>query len=194
MEKTVQSTLFCRTWKTKTIAAVLAVIASVALPQIFHLLGMVSNMGSTLGETFLPMHIAIFLVGYFAGPWAGLAAGLVSPALSFALTSAAGSAMPALAMLPYMIIELGVYGLVTGLFARFGKVKIPTIATLFIAQVAGRAVRALAIVIGVYAFGSPMNVAVIWNSVVAGLPGLILQWVLIPLLVYWVAQKTKRDE
>ena len=191
---TQSKTLVCKTWKTKTIAALLAIIAAVALPQIFHALGAISDLGSTLGETFLPMHLAIFLVGYFAGPWAGLAAGLVSPAVSFGLTSAAGSAMPALAMLPYMIIELGVYGLVTGLFARYSKVHIPAIATLLVAQIAGRAVRALAIVIGVYAFGSPMNVAVIWNSIVAGLPGLILQWVLIPLILFWVEKKKKRDE
>lgn len=194
MEKTEQDTLICRTWKTKTFAAILAVITSVALPQLFHLLGMVSNMGTALGETFLPMHLAIFLVGYFAGPWAGLAAGLASPVLSFGLTSAAGSAMPVAAMLPYMIIELGMYGLVTGLFARNSKAKIPAIATLLVAQIAGRAIRALAIVIGVYALGSPVNVAVIWNSIIAGLPGLILQWVLIPLILFWIEKKTKRDE
>lgn len=180
----------CKTWKTKTVAAVLAVIAAVALPQLFHLLGMVTNMGTSLGETFLPMHIAIFLVAFFAGPWAGLAAGLVSPALSFALTTLLGSPMPTVVMLPYMIVELGVYGLTTGLLA---KTKMPTLATLFLAQVAGRGVRALAIVVGVYLFSSPMNVAVIWNSIVAGLPGLILQWILVPLLVFYVERKAKHE-
>ena len=193
MEKTKQNALMCKTWKTKTLAAVLAVIASVALPQIFHLLGMVSNMGTSLGETFLPMHIAIFLVGYFAGPLAGLAAGFLSPVLSFALTTAVGTPMPTVVMLPYMVIELAVYGLVTGLFTRC-PVKLPAIVSLLAAQVAGRAVRALAIVIGVYAFGSPLNVAVIWNSIAAGLPGLILQWVLIPLILFWVEKRAKKDE
>ena len=190
MENVKTKTFVCKTWKSTTVAAVLAVIAAVALPQLFHLLGMVSNLGTALGETFLPMHIAIFLVGFFAGPWAGLAAGAVSPAVSFALTTLMGSPMPKLAMLPFMIVELAVYGLTTGLLA---KTKLPSIVTLLFAQIAGRAVRALAIVIGVYAFGSPMNVAVIWNSVVAGLPGLILQWIIVPLLVYYVEKKAHRD-
>ena len=192
MEKTKK--LICNTWKTKTVAAVLAVVAAVALPQLFHLLGMVSNSGSAPGETFLPMHFAIFLVGYFAGPVAGLIAGAVSPALSFALTSAAGSAMPGAAMLPYMIIELAIYGLTTGLFAKFCKVKMPVIASLLAAQVAGRAVRALCIVIGFYALGSVINPAIIWESIRVGLPGLVLQWVLIPLIVFRVERAVKKDE
>ena len=102
--------------------------------------------------------------------------------------------MPALVMLPYMVIELSVYGLVTGLFTRYCPVKIPVLLSLLAAQVAGRAVRALAIVIGVYGFGSPIAVAVIWKSIVAGLPGLILQWVLIPLILFWVQKKAQKDE
>ena len=194
MEQT--RTLVCKTWKTKTIAAILAVIAAVALPQAFHYLGMITDMGSKLGETFLPMHLAIFIVGYFAGAWAGLGAGLVSPVISFGLTTALGRPMPGVLILPFMIVELGVYGLTTGLFSQYLKrVKLPTIVTLLIAQVAGRAVRALALVIGVYAFGAtvPGGIAIIWNSIYQGLPGLILQWVLIPLLVYYVEKRVQRD-
>lgn len=192
MEKTKK--LVCNTWKTKTIAAVLAVVAAVALPQLFHLLGMISKTGTAPGETFLPMHFAIFLVGYFAGPIAGFVAGAVSPALSFGLTSAAGSPMPGVAMLPYMIIELAIYGLTTGLFAKFCKVKMPLICSLLAAQIAGRAVRALCIVIGFYAFGATINPTVIWTSITAGLPGLVLQWVLIPLIVFRVEKAVKKDE
>ena len=194
MQNVTTKTLICNTWRKKTVAAVLAVIAAVAIPQLLHLLGMVSDTGSTLGETFLPMHLAIFLVGYFAGPIAGLAAGAISPALSFGLTSAMGSAMPAAAMLPYMMVELAVYGLTTGLFARFCKVKMPVICSLLIAQVAGRAVRALCIVVGFYALNSVINPAVIWNSIVAGLFGLVLQWILIPLIVFRVEKAAKKDE
>lgn len=195
MENVKKRTLLCRTWKTKTVAAVLAVIAAVALPQIFHGLGHISDLGSALGETFLPMHLAIFLVGYFAGPWAGLAAGALSPAVSFGLTTLFGDPMPALAMLPYMMIELAVYGLVTGVFAnyRFGSVKLPVIVSLLIAQIAGRGVRALAIVFGSL-LGSPVAVSAIWMSILPGLPGLILQWVIVPLLVYYVSKKAHLDD
>lgn len=192
MENAKRSALICTTWKTKTLAAVLAVVAAVALPQIVHFIGHVSGLGSATGETFLPMHLAIFLVGFFAGPWAGLAAGALSPALSFGLTSLWNDPMPALQMLPFMMIELAVYGLTTGLFAQY-VAKLPAIVTLLAAQIAGRAVRALALTIGVYGFGSPVNISVIWTSLLTGLPGLILQWVIVPLLVYWVAQRAKHE-
>lgn len=191
MEKAINRRSFvCKTWKTKTLAAVLATVAAVALPQLLHYLGMISNLGSALGETFLPMHIAIFLVAFFAGPWAGLAAGLVSPVLSFGLTTLMGEAMPALTMLPIMIVELASYGLMTGLFAG---TKLPSFVALLFSQILGRGVRALAIVIGVYAFGAALPVSVIWNSIVAGLPGIILQWLLVPLLVYFVEKKAKHE-
>lgn len=189
MEKTVQKRFLCNTIKTQTLAAALAVIAAVALPQLLHLMGMGLGLGSALGEVFLPMHIAIFLVGYLAGPWAGLAAGILSPAISFFLTSAFGTAMPALPMLPYMMVELGIYGLATGLLQRFAA-KLPVIVSLLIAQVAGRAVRALALVIGVLGFGFGPGIAVIWNSILTGLPGLALQWILIPLILYLVRKRT----
>ena len=179
-------TLVFKNWKTKTVATLVAIVAAVAIPQILHLIGAASGLGSALGEIFLPMHIAIFMVGLLAGPVAGVVAGALSPAISFALTG-----MPAVAMLPYMVIELAVYGLVTGLLA---SVKMPTIVKLLIAQIAGRGIRAIAIVIGFYAFSSPIGVAVIWNSILTGLVGLVLQWVLVPLTMFWIEAKAKKDE
>lgn len=194
MERIKNKALICTNWRTRTAAAVLAIIAAVALPQIFHGIGHISGLGSKLGEAFLPMHLAIFLVGYFAGPWAGLAAGTLSPLVSFGLTSLWNSPMPAALMLPFMMVELAVYGLTTGLFSQFlSKVKLPTVVTLLAAQVAGRAVRALALVIGIYGFGAPLSISTVWTSISAGLPGLILQWVLVPLIVYRVAKRGNHD-
>ncbi|MBR7186099.1 MAG: ECF transporter S component [Clostridia bacterium] len=194
MEKVQTKSLVCKTWKTKTVAAILAVIGAVAIPQLFHYIGMITNVGSNFGATFLPMHFTIFLVGYFAGAWAGLASGLASPAISFMLTLALGRPMPSLASLPFMIIELGIYGLATGIFSQyFHSRKLPTIATLLIAQIAGRAVRALAIVIGVFVFSASINVSTIWVSIYQGLPGLILQWIIVPLLVYYVERKAEGE-
>ncbi len=180
-----QTTIVCKTWKTKTLAALLATVAAVALPQLFHLIGLLTDLGAAPGETFLPMHIAIFLVGFFAGAWSGLAAGALSPLLSFLLTSLWGTPMPALGMLPFMVIELSVYGLTSGLLAE----RLPVLAALLIAQIAGRGVRAIAILIGAFGFHGGLPVSVIWMSVVAGLPGLMLQWVLVPLAVAWVRKR-----
>jgi len=66
--------------------------------------------------------------------------------------------------------------------------KMPIFVNLVIAQLFGRAVRAVAVLIAVYVIGlnnpAPTAVASIWEAVVAGLPGIVLQWALIPLIVY----------
>lgn len=165
--------------KVQTIATILAIAGAVAVPQLFHLLGAVSGLGTALGETFLPMHLPIILVGLLAGPYAGAISGLLGPLMSFAL-----SGMPGAVMLPFMMIELCVYGLSAGLLRN---VKIPTIGKVLAVQVTGRAIRAAAILIAVYALDNDsIKVAAIWNSISAGIFGLVLQWALLPLIIYRV--------
>lgn len=162
--------------KTQTIGAFIALISAVALPQIVHVIGAVSGMGTSLGEIFLPMHLPIILMGFLVGPYAAGIAGLLSPLVSFALTG-----MPTSVMLPFMMIELCVYGICAGLLRN---AKMPAIVKVLIAQIAGRAVRAGAIAIGFYAFGTAVNPKVALTSITAGLFGIILQLVIIPLAVY----------
>ena len=52
----------------KTAATVLAVIAAVVLPQVFHSVGIVSGTGPALGQSFLPMHLPILIAALIAGP------------------------------------------------------------------------------------------------------------------------------
>lgn len=171
---------------TQVWATLLAVVGAVALPQIFHVAGASLGLGTALGETLLPMHLPVLLVGLLAGPYAGVAAGALGPLVSFAL-----SGMPGPAMVPFMILELAAYGLFAG-FLR--GVNLPTVAKVLIAQVAGRAVRAVAILVAVFALGNTtVAVASIWTSVVAGLPGLILQWALLPLIVWLVDRRTAAE-
>ena len=72
--------------KFQTLAALIAIAAAVALPQVAHGIGAVTGMGTAVGETFLPMHLPIIIVGLLAGPYAGLIAGAASPIISFALS------------------------------------------------------------------------------------------------------------
>jgi len=170
------------TIKTKTLATFLAAIAAVALPQIFHVVGAASGLGASLGAAFLPMQLPVFLAGFIAGPVAGIIAGMASPLLSFGLTG-----MPSAVMLPNMIAELAGYGLVAGLLYN---AKMPVIGKLLIAQIAGHVLKALVILISVYALeGTAVPVTLIWSSVVAGLPGILLQWSLIPLIMFWAGNK-----
>jgi hypothetical protein len=173
--------------KVQTLATFAAIAGAVIVPQIFHILGAISGLGTALGETFLPMHLPIILVGLLAGPYAGAISGLLGPLLSFALTG-----MPGKVMLPFMMIELCIYGLTAGLLR---DVKLPTLLKVLISQVAGRAVRAAAILLSVYAFGNAnIHVAVIWNSIKTGAFGLVLQWSLLPLIVFWIENMKKNED
>lgn len=150
-----------------------AIAASVILPQIFHAIGVVSGTGAALGSALLPMHIPVILAGFIGGPAAGLIAGLLSPLASFAISS-----MPAAALLPFMVIELGIYGFTAGLLS---KVKLNSFAKLIIVQLAGRAARALAVLAAIYILGNTtLTVASITEFITAGLFGIILQWAFIP--------------
>lgn len=163
----------------RVLAILVTLAAAVLLPQVCHLFGRAAGVGSALGEMLLPMHLPILLAGMLAGPLVGGVAGVLAPLVSFALTG-----MPGVALLPFMVIELGVYGLCSGTLA---KLRMPVIVQLLIAQLAGRAVRALAILLAVYAFSyTAIPVAIIWNSVRVGLLGIALQWLVVPLVAYRV--------
>lgn len=162
--------------RTKTLAALVAVVAAVALPQIFHQAGAALGVGAALGKTLLPMHLPIILVGLLAGPGAGAVAGAFGPIVSFAL-----SGMPAATALPFMVIELAAYGLCAGLLR---EVRVPAPAKIVAAQLAGRVVLTAATAVAIAAFGAEQSVVAIWTTTLAaGLPGLVLQWVSLPVIV-----------
>lgn len=171
-----------QTITTQTLATLSAVVAAVALPQVFHGIGIVSGLGTNVGAAFLPMHLPIILVGLLAGPFAGALAGAVSPLISFAL-----SGMPLVSLLPFMAVELAAYGAVAG---ALRNAKLPLLVTVLIAQVAGRLLRALFVVIATVGFGyEGVQLRVIWESIPAGLPGLLLQWTALPLIVFWMRNR-----
>ncbi len=169
----------------KAASTALAIVAAVALPQLFHVIGAVSGQGTALGVAFLPMHLPVIFIGLIAGPAVGAIAGAAAPLASFML-----SGMPGMVMLPFMMIELCAYGLVAGLLRC---VKLPSLVKVVLAQFAGRVVLTGATAIAVFAFGSGNSIAATWTSdLAAGLPGLALQWALVPLAVYWSESLIKR--
>lgn len=169
----------------QSVATVLAVIGAVALPQLFHVAGALFGVGTGLGEMLLPMHLPVLLVGLLAGPYAGLVAGALGPLVSAAMTG-----MPGAAMVPFMVIELASYGLFAGLLRGVElpkSIRAPWLVKVLIAQIAGRAVRAVAIVVAVTVLGhTAIGVATIWTSIAVGLPGLVLQWLAIPAIMFAV--------
>jgi len=147
----------------------LFITLGITLPIVFHQVALA-------GRIFSPMHIPVFLAGIFVGPASGLIVGLVCPLLSFLLTG-----MPPPYAVPLMSLELPVYGVSIGLLIRI--IKLPVL-SLLLAMILGR----LAFALGLFIFGLFLSLpygpeAFIKVSVIAGLPGIALQLILIPLLV-----------
>lgn len=153
----------------------LLIAVGILLPQVFHLLG-----GRSMGEIMLPMHLPVLLAGFCLGPVFGGVVGLLTPVMSTLVT---GMQMPAPAILPFMMVELTVYGAASGLLYR--RFRLPSLAALVLAQLAGRVVKALALLVATYGLGIPAPAAVtVFTAMAVGLPGLVLQWVAVPALVH----------
>ena len=155
----------------------LFITLGVVFPIVFHQVAL-------SGRIFLPMHIPIFLAGIFVGPLGGLVVGLVCPTLSFFLTG-----MPPPYAVPLMSMELPIYGVSIGILIRW--IRLP-ILSLLISMLLGR----LAFGLGLFVLGQFLSLpygleAFIKVSVIAGLPGIAIQLILIPLLMETVqlAQK-----
>ena len=157
----------------RIILAAVCVALCVVLPMAFH-----SFPGG--GNIFLPMHIPVLLCGMMCSWPYGLICGLLGPALSSLLTS-----MPPAAFLPSMMVECATYGAVAGLMMRFVRTK-KTYLDLYIsmvtAMVAGRFVAGVVKAL-ILAPGTPMF-AWVTTSLVEGLPGIAIQLVLLPTVVY----------
>ena len=148
----------------------LFIALGVVLPIAFHQVQLA-------GRIFLPMHIPVLLAGILLGPISGMVVGLICPTLSFLLTG-----MPLAYAVPLMTLELPLYGLVSGIATR--KLKIPLIPSLILAMIVGR----LGFAIGLFILGRfielPYGIKYfIVYAIPTGLPGIILQIVLIPVLV-----------
>lgn len=156
----------------KIILTALMIALCVVLPIAFH---SIPNGGSI----FLPMHIPVLLCGLVCGWGYGGLCGLVGPLLSSLLTG-----MPPAAILPGMMVECCVYGLVTGLMMRYvrtGKATIDLYLSLVTAMLLGRVLSGIAKAL---IFTPGMSLAA-WAaaSFVTAIPGIVIQLVLIPLVV-----------
>ncbi len=135
-----------------------------------------------IGAMLCPMHIPVLLCGFLCGgPW-GVAVGFVAPLLRSVLFG-----MPA--MFPTAVaraFELAVYGGVSGfLNRRLPRRKGSLYLVLVIAMVAGRLVwGAVRLVLAGLSQNSYTWARFFSGAVAGALPGIALQLMLIPLLVY----------
>ena len=165
----------------KLVLSAIFLALGILIPYIFHALGIG-------GSIFLPMHIPVLIAGFFIGPFYALIVGFLSPILSGILTG-----MPPFAPVPIalmMAFELATYGFLSGLF--YEKLKLNAILSLIMAMIGGRIVYGLAVWIMASFFGfAQLNPWLsIWGGVLTGWPGLTIQLVFIPTLVFSLRKYT----
>lgn len=127
------------------------------------------------GNILLPMHFTVLLSGFLLGPQGGLLVGVMTPILSSLLTGMP----PAFPMLPAMVGELGTYGLATGALWQRGK---GLYISLLGAMVLGRVVHALLMACFIAWQGKAIGFSLLF-FLVQGIPGTVLQLVLLPAIL-----------
>ncbi len=159
------------TYTHKLFSVAMFIALGITMPLAFHFFG-------GAGQMFLPMHIPVLLAGLLLGLRGGLSVGLLTPVIS----SLATGMPPLMPMLPIMVIELSVYGAVTGYLYR--QRRLPLVWSLIGAMLAGRIAAAL-LVAGMAALLAVQMqpLAFIIASVTIGLPGMAIQLFIVPLLV-----------
>ena len=158
----------------KIVFAALCVAIGVILPMAFH---SIPNSGSI----FLPMHIPVLVSGFLCGPMLGLIVGIATPVLSSLMTG-----MPPATILPSMICELAVYGLMTGVIFTYFKTKnkaahiyVSLIGAMILGRLTYGVLNALVFRTGQYSLE-------VWTTAAfaTAIPGIVIQLILIPILLF----------
>ncbi|MBP1745325.1 MAG: transporter component [Firmicutes bacterium] len=157
----------------------LLLASGVILPMVFHVFGMT-------GPIFLPMHIPVLIAGFLLSPQLALIVGILTPLLSSIFTG-----MPV--MFPIAVImafELGVYALAASIAVR--KLNLSTVPSLLIAMLSGRFAAGISVALLVQLFGIKMNALIyLKGAVITGIPGILLQLVMVPILVIAIRKYLK---
>lgn len=158
----------------KSVITAMCTALCIVLPMTLHFI-------PQAGIILSPMHLPVLLCGLVCGWPFGLLCGLLGPLLSSMLTS-----MPTMAILPGMMVELSVYGFVSGLLMQklsINRLFLKLYASLLPAMLIGRIIaglaKALIFTTGEYSFQ-------MWATAyfVTSLPGILLQLILIPILFF----------
>lgn len=155
----------------KLVVSSVFIAFGVVLPMAFHMVG-------AGGSILLPMHVPVMIAGLFLGARRGLIIGVLTPVLSSSLTGMP----PAMPVLPVMMTELAVYGFIGGYLYQ-GQ-RLPLWAALIGAMIVGRVAAMLAAFCMVSVFDVNLSPLVyVTGAVIKGLPGIMLQMAIIPIIV-----------
>lgn len=158
----------------KSIITAICIALCVVLPQAFHAI-------PNAGSIYLPMHIPVILCGLICGWQYGLLCGVAGVGLSHLITG-----MPPVPVLPSMMIECAIYGLMCGIMMKFVKTKkiyadlyISLIVSMLIGRIIAGTAKAL-----IFSSGDMTIAAWATSYFVTGLPGICIQLVLIPNIIF----------
>ena len=143
----------------------LLVALGILLPQAFHIFG------QNAGMIFLPIQIPVL----FAGMLLGLI-GILVPLFSSVLTG-----MPPVPKVYFMFVELMAYGIAAGWMIK----KTNVYASLLTAMILGRAAYGISLVVGaqlLHIQAPFLNRAAFLSGIVSGVPGMLIQIVILPVL------------
>ncbi len=158
----------------------LLIALGLVLPMAFHLF-------KAGGPVFLPMHIPVLLGGMILSPVFALLVGVLTPIVSNLLTSMP----PLMPMLPIMIVELGLYGLVASILRK--KLNLNVFISLIISMIIGRIGAGLVVYVmtSVFAVQFAPPIAFVIGGISKGIPGIIIQLIFIPIIVKAVEKSTR---
>ena len=140
-----------------------------------------------IGSMLCPLHIPVLLCGFVCGWQWGLAVGFIAP-LFRSLTLGMPPLFPSAIA---MAFELAVYGMVAGLMhKKLPDKKAFIYVSLTTAMVVGRIVWGVAMYICMGLKGSAFTFsAFVTGAFVNAIPGIVIQFVLIPIIVMLVENK-----
>lgn len=155
----------------KLVLTALFMALGVVFPMLFHVFG------AAAGTVFLPMHIPVLLCGLLCGWQYGGVCGLAVPLLASLLTGAP----PLFPVACAMMLELCAYGVISGLLYP----RLPVSVSLVGAMLGGRAVNGLANAVLLGLAGKSYGFVPFFTaSFVTCLPGIVIQLLLIPAVVW----------
>jgi hypothetical protein len=137
------------------------------------------------GTILLPMHLPVLLCGLLCGYRWGAAVGVIVPVLSSAFTGMP----PIFPMLPIMLVQLVLIGLVGGLiYLRFRKNIYLAVVCAILAGWAGYGIMFQAILL---ASGAEIMALSVLTAMATGIPGIIIQVAIVPPIVLAVRRSAR---
>lgn len=161
----------------------LFIAIGVVLPLAFHAV-------EGAGNIFLPMHIPVLISGFFLDWPFALVIGILTPFLSSLITGMP----PFFPVMVFMIFELAIYGVMVSLLYR--KYEKSIYISLIISMICGRIVAGIIVWILTTFFmvQLPKPIIFIKGAIIKGLPGIIIQLIFIPIVVFAIEKSNLSRE